>query len=147
MVPSEAPEALGREVMLTTYVNANLYHNMITGRSVTGIILLINKTPFKWYSNKQSTVETATYGSEYTTACIAVDQIISNWRGVPIKHVTYVFGDNKSVVDNSSIPHTKLHKQHTAVSFHRIREAIASKILAFMRIKGQTNPADILCKH
>ena len=51
---------------------------MITGRSVTGILHLINQTPFYWYSKKQNTVETATYGSKITAARVAVDQIITN---------------------------------------------------------------------
>ena len=46
---------------------------MITGRSVTGILHLVNGTPFEWYSKKQSTVETATYGSEFVAARIAID--------------------------------------------------------------------------
>ena len=78
LIPEDAPQPLGKTVMLTTYVDANLYHDMITGRSVTGIIHLINKTPFEWYSKKQSTVETATYGSEFTAARIATDHIIAN---------------------------------------------------------------------
>ena len=58
-----------------------------------------------------------------------------------------MFGDNKTVVDSSSRPHARLHKRHTALSFHRVREAIASKILDFYHISGTTNPADILGKH
>ena len=152
IIPKDVPTPLGNKVILTTYVDANLYHDMITGRSVSGILHLINKTPFEWYSKKQSTIETATYGSEYTAARIAVDHIVNHrnmlrYMGVPIEKISYLFGDNKSVVDSSSIPHAKLHKRHNALSYHRVREAIASKILAFIYIPGQINPADILSKH
>ena len=58
-----------------------------------------------------------------------------------------MFGYNDSVVNSSNIPHGKLHKRHTALSFHRIREAIASKIVNFAFIPGAHNPADILSKH
>jgi len=34
-----------------------------------------------------------------------------------------------------------------ALSFHRVREAIASKIIGFYHIPGASNPADILSKH
>ena len=78
IIPDDIPEPLGHGVTLTTYVDANLYHDMITGRSVTGILHLINGTPFEWYSKKQSTVETATYGSEFVAARIAIDQIIDH---------------------------------------------------------------------
>ena len=58
--------------MQLTYIEADLFHDIITGRSVTGILHLINKIPFNWYSKKQVIVETATYGIEFTAACIAV---------------------------------------------------------------------------
>jgi hypothetical protein len=61
---TDAPDPLGKYVTLTHYVDANLFHDIITGRSVTGILhLVVNKTPIDWYSKKQATVETATYGS------------------------------------------------------------------------------------
>ena len=59
-----------------------------------------------------------------------------------------MFGNNESVVKNSSSrPDAKLHKRHVALSFHRVREAIAAKIISFIHIKGEINPADILSKH
>ena len=67
-MPDDAPAALGKPVMLTHYVDVNLYHDLITGRSVTGILHLVNKTPVDWYSKKQGTVKTATYGSEFSAA-------------------------------------------------------------------------------
>ena len=58
-----------------------------------------------------------------------------------------MLGDNKSVVDSSTIPHAKLHKCHNALSFHQVREAIAGAIIGFYHIDGNGNPADILSKH
>ena len=69
------------------------------------------------------------------------------YLGVRVRSKSYMFGDNKSVVDSSTIPHSKLHKRHTALSFHRVREAIASNMLEFYHIDGGDNPADILSKH
>ena len=85
-------------------------------------------------------------------ARIATEQIIANrmmfrYLGIPVRERTYMFGDNKSVVDSSSKPHAVLHKRHTALSFHRVQEAITSKILKFCHIDGSINPADILSKH
>ena len=58
-----------------------------------------------------------------------------------------MFGDNESVVTSSTVPHAKLHKRHTMLSFHRVREAVAAEILGFYHIPGSLNPADILSKH
>lgn len=152
MVPNDCPEPLGRYVTTITYVDANLYHDMLTGRSVTGILHMLNRTPVDWYSKKQATVETATYGSEFVAARIATEQIVDlrttlRYLGVPIREYSYMFGDNSSVVTSATIPHSKLSKRHMALSYHRVREAIASKMLRFYFIDGPLNPADILSKH
>jgi len=152
MIPSDAPKPLGKSVTCTHYVDANLFHDALTGRSVTGILHLVNATPIDWFSKKQATGETATYGSEFVAARTCVEQIIDirdtlRYLGVPINPTSYMFGDNESVVNSSSIPHAKLHKRHTALSFHRICEAVSSKYVEFHFLPGSDNPADLLSKH
>ena len=90
MLPSDAPKPLGKYVTLTHYYDANLFHDaIVTGCSVTGILHLINKMPLDWYSKKQATVETATYGSEFVAARTCVNQIVDlrttlRYLGVPL---------------------------------------------------------------
>ena len=112
----------------------------------------MNGTPIDWYSKKMATVETATYGAEFVAAKTCVEQIIDlqntlRYLGVPINEKSYMFGDNESVVKSSTNIYAKLHKRHNALSFHRVREAIASKYVDFIFINGKDNPADILSKH
>ena len=152
VLPTDAPPPLGGYVTLTHYVDANLMHDVITGRSVTGILHLANKTPIDWYSKKQATVETATYGSEFVAARTCVEQVIDlrntlRYLGVPVREKSYMFGDNESVVNSSMQVQAKLHKRHNMLSFHRVREAIASGMISFIHIPGTINPADILSKH
>jgi hypothetical protein len=125
---------------------------MVTGRSITAILHFLNQTPMDWYSKKQATVETATFGSEFITARTTIDQIVDLrmtlcYLSIPIQEKSYVFGDNKTVIDASSAPHAKLHKRHNTLSFHRVREAIASKYVMIFHLPGKYNPADILSKH
>lgn len=68
LLPEDALVPLGKHVTLTHYVDANLFHNALIGRSVTGILHMLNVTPIDWYSKMQATVETATYGSEFVVA-------------------------------------------------------------------------------
>ena len=61
----DALKPLEKRATLTHYVDANVFYNALMGRSaVTGILHLANATPIEWYSKKQATVKTATYGSE-----------------------------------------------------------------------------------
>ena len=113
---------------------------------------MLNKTPVDCFSKKQNTVESATYGSEFTAARIAVDQIIDlrytlRFLGVPLEGKAHMFGDNESVVTSSTFPFSKLNKRHNILSYHRVREAIAAKFVDFHHISGKLNPADILSKH
>jgi hypothetical protein len=145
------PRPLGKVTDTVTWVDANLYHDFLTGRSVTGIIHALNQTPHEWYSRKQNTSETSTYGSEFCAARTATEQIIAmrtnlRYMGIPVGK-SYMFGDNKSVVESASIPHSKLNKRHTALSFHRVRESIAAGILRFFHVPGAENPSDVLSKH
>jgi hypothetical protein len=45
------------------------------------------------------------------------------------------------------IPHSCLSKRHNALSYHRVREAIAAGVINFFWIDGKSNPADIVSKH
>ena len=42
----------------------NLYHDLVTGHAMTGILHLVNQTPIEWYCKKQATIATATESSE-----------------------------------------------------------------------------------
>ena len=58
IIPDDIPEPLGPEVVITTYVDANLCHDMTTGKSVTGILHLLNQTVIEYFTKKQPVVET-----------------------------------------------------------------------------------------
>ena len=60
----------------TTYVDANLHHDQVTGRAVTACVHLVNPTPSHCHAKRQTTIETVAFGSEFVAARIARDQII-----------------------------------------------------------------------
>ena len=86
-----------------SYHDANIYHNVINGRSVTGVINFLRNTIIDWFSKNQAIVEMATHVSEYSSARTYVEQIIDlrnalRHLGVPISSIICMFVDNKSVV-------------------------------------------------
>ena len=150
-IPKEAPPPKGKCVRTTTFVDANLMHNFTTGRSATGVLHLLNQTPIDWFSKHQGQVETATYGSEFVAAHTSVEQIIDLrytlcMFGVPLDGPSWLFGDNQSVITSSTLPHSTLSKCWNALSYHRVREAIAARILRFHFIDSKQNPSDIMTK-
>ena len=61
-LPDDMPEPLGEAVTTTTTTDANLNHCLATGKSLTGCLNFVNKTPVDWYFKMQATVETVTCG-------------------------------------------------------------------------------------
>ena len=150
-LPPNMPPPRGRTVRITCYVDADHAHDQVTRRSITGILIFFNNTPIKWLSRRQKTVESSTYGSELVAARIATELIIEvryNLRmlGVKIDGPAWMLGDNQSVIMNTTIPSSGPRKKHNAIAYHRVREAIAGRIIQFNHIKSEQNYADVLTK-
>ena len=69
------------------------------------------------------------------------------YLGAPIATKSFLFGDNISVVTSATLPHSTLTIRHNILAFHRVREAIAAKLMAFYWIQSAYNLSDMLCKH
>ena len=69
------------------------------------------------------------------------------YLGAPIATKSFLFGDNRSVVTSATLPHSTLTKRHNILTFHRVREAIAAKVMAFYWIQSAYNLSDMLSKH
>ena len=120
-----------------------------TRRSHTGLIIWVNKAHILWYSKRQSTVETSTFGSEFVAMRTAIEMIIGlryklRMMGVEIDGPCNVFCDNNSVVLNTTRPESVLKKKHNAVCYHMSRENIAAGVILIAKEDTKTNMADIL---
>ena len=150
-IPEDTPKLLGNRVVTTTFLDANLHHDIVTEKSVTEVLHFINTTPIDWYSKRQATVKTARYGSELVAARTATEQIMDlrnmhRYLGVPIMTKADMFSNNKSVITSVTIPQSVLNKRHNMLSYHRVREAITAKILDFYWCSSDQNKSDILSK-
>ena len=128
ILPDDMPEPLDRSVVTATSMDANLNHCLATGKSLTGCFHFVNKTPVNWYSKKQATAETATYGSEFVAAKTATEQIMGirqtlRYFGAPIGSKSYLLGDNRSVFTSTTLPHSN----HNILTFHRVRQLLLQK--------------------
>ena len=55
-LPHSCPTPMGKPILVSIFVDANLMADLNTGRSQTGIIHLLNKTPIEWYSKLKSCI-------------------------------------------------------------------------------------------
>ena len=150
-LPQNMPTPKGKLVHTMTYFDANLMHDVITGRSDSCVLHFLNQTPWEWFSKHQAQVEMATYGYEFMAAHQAIEQIMDirytlQMFGVPIDGALWLFGDNKSVVTSSTIPHSTLGKWWNALSYHHCHKTVAAGIVRFHHIASEENPSDLLTK-
>ena len=66
--------------------------------------------------------------------------------GVPISGPSFVFGDNMSVIYNTSRPESTLKKKSNSICYHMVREAVAMGEVLTTHIPTQYNLADMLAK-
>jgi hypothetical protein len=149
--PPNAPELRGKSVTMSCYVDADHAGCRATRRSHSGILIFLNRAPILWYSKRQNTVETSTFGSEYVAAKTAVEMIEGlryklRMMGIPVAGATNFFCDNESVVKSSVRPESTLKKKHNAIAYHRVREAQAADIIRVAWEPTDSNLADLLTK-
>ena len=64
-IPMNAPKPRGLSVKVSCYVDADHAGNRMTRRSHSGILIYLQNTPIIWYSKRQNTVESSSFGSEF----------------------------------------------------------------------------------
>ena len=131
VITEDMPSPRGQSVSMHCFVNADHAGNSVTRRSLTGLLLFVNHAPIVWFSKRQNTVKTSTFGSDFITMKTAVEQIESlhyklRMFGIPVEDPMNIFCDNGSVFKNRTIPDLTLKKKHTSICYHQSREAVAS---------------------
>ena len=149
--PPKMPKARGNPVVISCFVDSDHAGNKVTRRSHTGIILWVNNAPIIFYSKRQNTVETSTFGSELVAMRIAKELIVAlryklRMFGVPIEGAANVYCDNQGVVKNTSLPESTLSKKHNAINYHTVREAVAAGIMRVAKEPTESNLADLFTK-
>ena len=150
-IPGNMPETRGKSITTTCFVDADHAGCRRTRRSHTGILIYVNRAPIIWWSKRQNTVESSTFGSEFIAMKQSIDLIESlryklRMMGIQIDGPTNLFCDNNSVVLNTTTPESTLSKRHNSIAYHRCREAQAAGTVQVAKEGTKTNLADILTK-
>jgi hypothetical protein len=150
-VPHDAPEPRGQAVELTAFVDSDHAGDTVTRRSRTGIFLFIQNAPIVWFSKKQTSIETSSFGSEFSAMKTAVEMVEGlryklRMMGVPIDGPCNVKADNMSMVRNSSVPESQLKKKSNSIAYHYVRERAAAGVVIINYEPTGSNLADMLTK-
>ena len=125
-IPKDIAKPLGKRVITTTFLDANLLQN-IYQENQHSCITLCQPHPSRLVFK-----ETSHCGDSNIRFRVCSSQNCNRTNHGPQKHTKisrcphhdqgiYGFGDNKSVVTNSTIPQSILNKRHNMLSYHRVR--------------------------
>ena len=60
-IDSKVPSPLADELEATAFLDSDHAHDKVTRRSVTGLLILVGRTPVLFMSKKQGAIATSTY--------------------------------------------------------------------------------------
>ena len=150
-LPPNAPAPRGFGMKIRAFVDADHAGDTKTRRSRTGFLIFLNSAPIYWTSKKQTSIETSTFGSEFIAmknCCEYIQGLRYKLRmmGIPCDFPAYVYGDNKSVLSNTSLPNSVLKKKSSHIAYSYVREGSAKDIWRTTYINTHDNPADLFSK-
>ena len=104
--------------------------DIVTRWSRTGFIAYLNRAPIYWFSKKQTSIKTSSFGSEFTT----MKQLHEYIRGlhykliimgIPVEGPVFIYSDNQSILANTSIPESALKKKSQLLAYHLVLKEVA----------------------
>ena len=150
-LPANMPEPRGSGFVMRAFVDADHATDSITRKSRTGFLIYLNCALIYWMSRKQTSVETSSFGSEFCAMKNCTEYIRGlryklRMMGIPFDGPTYIYGDNKSVLYNTTIPDSTLNKKSQSIAYHFVREGAARDEWRTAYINTHENPSDLLTK-
>ena len=145
------PEPRGLGFIMRAKVDADHASDTMTRHSRTGFLVYLNYAPIYWWSKKQNSVESSSFGSEF----IAMKECCEYVRGLRYKlwmmgisceDPTFIYGDNQSVLANTTIPDSTLKTKSQSIAYHFVREGAAWDEWRMTYVNTHENEADLLTK-
>ena len=101
--PPNMPQPRGEGFIARVKVDANHASDAIARRSRTRFIVHANCTPTFWHSNKQSSAESSSFGSEFMSMKACCEYLRSHRHrlqtmGMPCEGLSHVHGHDQSVL-------------------------------------------------
>ena len=126
----DMPEPLGKEVLIRCFVASDNAGEKLTRRSCSGFNIFLQMSPIYYCSKRQNTVETSTFGSDFMAMKLVCEYICGlryklMMVEIPFSDICFVYGDNKLVLHNTTLPESNLNKKSNSIAYHAVREGVA----------------------
>ena len=132
-------------------MDSNHGHDLVTGKSITGLIMFVGRTLILWYSKRQGSVQTSTFSAEFIALKKGVEEAITiqyylKLMGVKVTKPAVIYGDNLSAIKNMIEPGSPLKKKYLALLYHFCREHYSAGIMDIQKIDSKYNYVDPFTK-
>ena len=131
------------------FADASLESCKKTGKSTTGYVLFYAGGPVLWRSFLQTVVASSTGEAEHMALSPLCKEVIFASQlcaevELPAKVPVLIFDDSEPAIAMG----TGLTKRSRSIrlSFHNVRDCVATNTVTIEKVSGKTNPADILTK-
>jgi hypothetical protein len=150
-LPPNARTPRGYGFKIRAYVDSDHAGDSIMRRLCSGFIIYLNSSPIYWTSKKQMSIETSSFGSEFISLKLCCEYIKGlryklQMMGIPCDFPAYIYGDNQSVLANSTKPYSVLKKKSSSIAYHYVREGVSRDEWRTAYVNTHDNVADILTK-
>ena len=150
-VPPNMSEPRGLGFVMHTKVNLDHAADTTTCCSCTGFLVFLNCALVFWLSKKQTSVESSSFGLEFVVmkqCCEYLRGLFYKLRmmGIPCEGPAYIYGDNQSVLANTTIPDSTLKKKSQSIAYHFVHEGSAWDEWRTTYISTHDNESDLLTK-
>ena len=113
--------------------------------------MYMNTALMQLFSKKQSTVETSVFGAEFVAMKQGIDALQGlryklRMMSILISSPSYIYGDNTSVVHNTSRPDSVLRNKSNSVCYNIVHESVAMGGFLVGHIPSKENVADLITK-
>ena len=151
VLPGNMPQPRGMGFTMSAMVDADHAADTTSRKSRTGFLVYLNCALIYWMSKKQASVESSSFGSEFTAMKQCTEYLRGlrhklRMMGIPVEGPAYIHGDNQSVLANTTIPDSTLKKKSQSIACHFVREGVARDEWRTAYVNTHDNPADLLTK-
>ena len=120
-------------------------------RSRTEFVVFLNRTPTYWFSKKEASCKVSACGSEFTAMTQTVKYACGllyklRMMRIACEKSIYVYGDNMSVMSNTTAPVSTLKKKMNSLLCHFISKGCACDNWLTMYVNTRLNCDNLLKK-
>jgi hypothetical protein len=128
-LPDIMPKPCRPSMMMRVFVDSDHAGNLMTRRSRTGFIIFLNNASIYWYSKKQNSCETSTFGSEFAAMKQATEYVCGlryklRMMGITVDEPAFVYRDNQSLLAKTTNPSSTLKKNQMPLPTTLFKRAV-----------------------